>query len=86
MRASAVSTSIDRCPYPIYPICWFGVSRIDKPGDGDSTSLRSLRSTDTINDGNFTRDAATGLMGEEVGDVLAARQIAPAVPAGGERP
>ena len=50
------------------PICWFGVSRIDKPGDGDSTSRK-------INDGSLTRGAATDLMGE-VGDALAAQQIA----------
>ena len=35
----------------------------------------SLRSTNTNNDDNFTRGAATDLMGE-VGDALAARQIA----------
>ena len=41
-RWRGVGGSCARARYRSIPICWFGVSRIDKPGDSDATSLRSL--------------------------------------------
>jgi len=67
MSASEVPKSTQKL---VQPVVVAGLRRVSARHPAGS-----LRSTDTINDDNFTRGAATDLMGE-VGDALAARQIA----------
>ena len=67
MSASEVPKSTQKL---VQPVVVAGLRRVSARHPAGS-----LRSTNTNNDDNFTRGAATDLMGE-VGDALAARQIA----------